>query len=241
MHQSTPPSSFKSFVVSVSLLAAALAAGCGASRQSSSSTNWLQCQSDADCAAVVGAVCRSDRTCIDKDGQPVPASAADPSRSGAGGQGGAGDPHSPATDGGNESGAGATAGGAPANMAGSAGVDGCPAGPPRANTACSPEGLVCQYAGSSVGLVATCTGGTWVTESGGGDPSYVCPGVLPDQGSNCPKPPTPAYSPLVCLFDRAHVGCQNGSGCGAFQANCVEDPQSGGWQWSSMPRFSCTI
>jgi hypothetical protein len=69
----------------------------------------------------------------------------------------------------------------------------------------------------------------------------VCPSTLPETGSNCPKPPTPEYSPLVCTFDCANKRCENGTGCGAYQANCTEDAQSGEWHWALNPRFSCTI
>jgi len=242
MNQPTPLSSFKSLVVSGLLCAAVFSAGCG-EPQSSSSTNWLRCQSDADCAAVAGAICRSDSVCVDSEDRPIPASAASSSPLGSGGQGGAADvPSNPAGGAsGTESVAGATAAGGAANMAGSGGLEECPPGPPRANSACSSEGLVCEYAGSPAGVVVTCQGGVWVDDAGGGDPTFVCPSTLPQTGSSCPKPPTPEYSPLVCLFDCASKSCQNGTGCGAYQANCTEDAASGEWHWASMPRFSCTI
>jgi hypothetical protein len=194
-------------------------------------------------------VCRSDSICVDATGRPIPASTVSPGSSGAGGRGGAA-----------EGGGGATAGGAPAvggegsenvaaggaggaSMAGSAGVENCPPGPPAADTACSPEGLVCEYAGSSVGVVATCQDGGWTSMSAGGDPTYVCPSAQPAGGTTCPKPPTPAYSPLVCIYDCAQKLCegQSGTGCGAVQTNCTADPQSGESVWTSVIRASCTI
>jgi hypothetical protein len=241
MNHSTPFGSFK-FLVAGWLAAALLVAGCS-EPQSSSSTNWLRCQSDADCAAVTGAVCRSDAICVDATGSPIPASAVGSGASAGGGQGGAAVGGDSAGGASSENAAGATAAGAPANMAGSSGVDACPAGPPAADSACSSEGLVCDYAGSSVGITATCEGGVWVHQSGAADPTYVCPGTLPEQGASCPKPPTPAYSALVCLYDCAGNDCQmqGGAGCGAFQANCEEDAASGEWHWTTTIRISCTI
>lgn len=238
--------SLKSLLARALACVAVLGVGCG-EPQSSSSTNWLRCKSDADCALVASAVCRNDSVCVDSAGRPIPVSAVSSGPSGSAGQGAAEDaPSTPAGSGGSENGAGASAGGAPAagapaNMAGSAGSQACPAGPPPANTTCSPEGLVCEYAGSPVGVLATCQGGVWVHDSAGSDPTFVCPSTLPKTDSNCPKPPTPEYSPLVCIFDCAQQSCQNGTGCGAYQANCNQDTQSGEWRWSSMPRFSCTI
>jgi hypothetical protein len=239
MNPSTPLFNFKSLLVYVLVFTAALGAGCGGGEQSSSSTNWLRCQSDADCAVVAGAVCRSDSICVDSEGRPIPASAVGFSASGSGAQGGAAGPSGPEGGGGTGNGAGATAAGAPANMAGGGGLDACPAGPPAANTPCSAEGMVCDYAGSPASVTATCAGGVWVDDFGGGSPAFVCPSTLPEAGSNCPKPPTPQFSPLVCIFDCANKSCQNGSGCGAFQANCTEATQTGEWHWASTPRFSC--
>jgi hypothetical protein len=288
------------------LAALGLGVGCRGA-QTSSSTNWLRCETDADCAVVAHAVCRSDSICVDAEGRRIPASAASAGASGAGGRGDAGvardstgvsgrsqsdagAPSSggaavgaagadndssqnggqpPATggssaDGGSTGGAGASApvggaggadtstggttrgaggasvstsgaggvGGATPSAAGSGNADPCPAGPPAADAPCVPDGLVCDYAGSSVGIVATCEGGGWVLETPQDD-SYVCPSALPVEGSACPEPPAPTFSALVCLFDCSGTSCVSGGvpDCGATQADCVEDAQSGAWQW----------
>jgi hypothetical protein len=276
-----------------SLWVLGLGVGCRGA-QTSSSTNWLTCDTDADCAVVADTTCGSDSICVDADGRRIPASAAgggasatggrgadagadqasagtsgpSPSDAGAPSFGGAGaaaggsgrDPESsggqpPATgatggssaDGGSMGGTGGTtgeAGGAGVSTSGTGGAGGatsaagsgnageCPAGPPAADAPCSPDGLVCEYAGSSVGIVATCEGGSWVREIPQDD-SYVCPSALPAEGSACPEPPTPTFSALVCMFDCAGTSCVSGNvpDCGATQADCVEDTQTGAWQW----------
>lgn len=134
-------------------------------------------------------------------------------------------------------GAGGASAGAAGESAGAGGAEECPLGPPAADAACRTSGLVCEYAGSSNGLVATCTGGRWVIQPGATDPSYACPAVRPAESSACPPPPSPAFSPLVCLFDCALNGCQSSSGsdCGATQADCIQDSQSGSWLWRYQP------
>jgi hypothetical protein len=259
--------SFTVLALCASALAFSLGAGCQGGAQTSSSTNWLSCEVDADCAVVAGAVCRSDSVCVDTNGQPIPASATS-ARDGQAGDGAAGDPDSSGTgvissgdiDGAadtpgadaNTASADAASEGAlnmaadagggntnadAANEADAGGAEDCPAGPPAANTACGAGGLVCQYAGSSIGVVATCDGGSWVLQQGGAEPSYVCPAVRPAEDSACPAPPTPAFSSLVCLFDCAGNGCQasGASNCGATQTDCLQDTQSGKWQWRYRP------
>lgn len=70
----------------------AAAAGCDGSMSISSSTNWLTCQTHADCAGFLGATCNDEEICIDASGSPIPANATrDGLVSGAGGAGGSSD------------------------------------------------------------------------------------------------------------------------------------------------------
>ncbi len=111
----------------------------------------------------------------------------------------------------------------------------CPAGPPRAGSVCSPEGLRCEYAGSPVGSTSTCSGGTWMEEfADSGDP---CPPTVPTTRSACPAPLSPAAS-MVCLYDCNGVGaCSGSETCGAFQGQCTETAD--GWQWNVTPLTQC--
>lgn len=262
-------SSFTTSALCAALLAFSSASGCQGKAQTSSSTNWLTCRTDADCAVVAGATCRDDFVCIDASGRPIAAAMGtggaqsvtggvgsnpgatggiasvsggrgNTAGSGAGGavSGAGGAPMSDAgAAGASVGGADAGAGGSAAssggvNAAGAGGDNECPAGPPALNSACNAPGLVCEYAGSSVGVIATCDAGSWILEQSGGDPAYVCPTLRPDEGSACPAPPTPSTSALVCLFDCAGNLCQgNQADCRATQADCVEDAQTRKHSW----------
>lgn len=117
-------------LVAAALLgAAACESGSESAQPSSSSTNWLMCEEDADCSELDPAICSSEGYCVDEKGVPIEPDASSQGSAGGNGTGAAGsgqtEPDAGVSGGGSttepDAGAGTSGGGSASTAGGSAG------------------------------------------------------------------------------------------------------------------------
>lgn len=175
---------------------------CSEDAHSSSSTNWLRCDDDEECAAVEGATCGREQICVDQQGAPIPV----PSGAGGGssGNGGSSAPSggAPASTGGAASAGRASSGGG-ASSSGAAGTAGGTAGAFTAGAA-GDSGVAGP--GGSVGEGGTSAGGA------AGSSALRCDASLGEDGY-----PLPDYDRSCEVDNDCFVGIHVLNCCGSVR------------------------
>lgn len=212
MKKAIHPSSFMASALCASLLVFSLATACQGKGQTSSSTNWLTCRTDADCAAVPHATCRSDLICIDMNGRPIAAMA---------GSGGA------------ASAAGGSAG-EPSASGGSASTGGTSGG--SANAAGTSGGSIASGGAMAAGEAGEAGYAEGSGEAGAGGASGGAAGATGGSGQACDDDQTKASPWTAPALDKS---CRTASDCfvGQHTFNCCGSIRYVGYNLSQRDDF----